>query len=349
MSSINFANGINNLGLLLCSLDNIEMISGYSIYMALFLLLLGEDVNRDIELLNLLGVRKEMIEPTLVWLSKNKSVIKQSAKTSDCVFIRSDFEVKSTYIKAVQQLGSIKKVNFIVNLNRINNYIAEKTNNQIKNILTSTDISEDTELIIVNTIYFNKKWIIPFRKKNEGTFTQKSGNKVKLLYMVGADVGNYYEDSSKRVFEKYYHDNVVMGIIIGDYLSIKSDDLNNIIYDFREIEVKLHIPKFKQDVKITLEETLKTLGINKIFNKESSVFSNISHSPLYVSKIIHQAKISVDEEGTEASAATMVIMNREMSIMPKKILEFKADKTFMWYIRDVKTNIILFNGIYDGK
>jgi serpin B len=110
-------------------------------------------------------------------------------------------------------------------------------------------------------------------------------------------------------------------------------------------EVKTSILKFKFETKTKLSDSLKKMGVSDAFNPKLANFSGISDSELSISRVIHQTFIDVQEEGTEAAAATMVEMEVGMDFSwDSKSKEFKADHPFMFFIEDRRTNCILFMG-----
>ena len=111
----------------------------------------------------------------------------------------------------------------------------------------------------------------------------------------------------------------------------------------RESLVELMIPKFKIESKINLKNILSNLGMEKMFQPSTTGLKGISDGVLFVSDVIQKAFIEVDETGTEAAAATAVIVVNRSSRMPKTV-RFVADHPFLFFIRDLQTNLVLFQG-----
>ena len=111
----------------------------------------------------------------------------------------------------------------------------------------------------------------------------------------------------------------------------------------RESLVELMIPKFKIESKINLKDILSNLGMEKMFQPSTAGLHGISDEVLFVSDVIQKAFIEVDETGTEAAAATAVIVVKRSSRMPKTE-RFVADHPFLFFIRDLQTNLVLFQG-----
>ena len=110
----------------------------------------------------------------------------------------------------------------------------------------------------------------------------------------------------------------------------------------RESLVELMIPKFKIESKINLKNILSNLGMEKMFQPSTTGLKGISDGVLFVSDVIQKAFIEVDETGTEAAAATAVFVFTKMSL--PKIDRFVADHPFLFFIRDLQTNLVLFQG-----
>ena len=111
----------------------------------------------------------------------------------------------------------------------------------------------------------------------------------------------------------------------------------------RESLVELMIPKFKIESKINLKDILSNLGMEKMFQPSTTGLKGISDEVLFVSDVIQKAFIEVDETGTEAAAATAVIVVKRSSRIPKTV-RFVADHPFLFFIRDLQTNLVLFQG-----
>ena len=125
-----------------------------------------------------------------------------------------------------------------------------------------------------------------------------------------------------------------------------SDFERNIEENQGRTKVHLEIPKFKIESEIRLVSILKRLGMTKMFQQEVADFKGISDIPLYVSDAIQKALIEVDETGTEAAAATAIVTStkNKKAVRPRKLEPFVADHPFLFFIRDLKTKLLLFQG-----
>ena len=239
----------------------------------------------------------------------------------------------------------------------INQWVEKKTEDKIKNLLIPGDLSSDTRLVLVNAIYFYGAWSHPFMKhmSDEKSFYLTGKDKVTFPFMNGKSGYKYYEDESIKALELPYNLNQASLII---FLPRGIDDINKLEekFDYQYFkavtsammyqEVSVSIPKFKLEAKVNLEEKLSDMGMSDAFTPFISDFSAMSPAAdLYISKVIHQAFIKLDEAGTEAAAATAVMMKGETSAKPIEIArEFRADHPFLFVIRDNATGSILFMG-----
>nr|XP_003703429.2 PREDICTED: antichymotrypsin-2-like isoform X1 [Megachile rotundata]XP_012141559.1 PREDICTED: antichymotrypsin-2-like isoform X1 [Megachile rotundata] len=236
--------------------------------------------------------------------------------------------------------------------NEINQWIKTKTNNKISNLISEDSIDDDMKLIMINAIYFNGNWLHKFDKQNtqNRVFYVAKDQKKFIPTMFNKSKYNYGKIPTlhaKFIEIPYMNTNIVMTIVLPDEV----DGLTNLQSNFSwEIlknasrsnnDVELYLPKFKIEFTVDLENTLRALRMNKLFEDDAN-FNRISKRPLKVSKILHKAIIEVNEAGTEAAAATVINMRvRRMIDMPE---EFFVDRPFMFIIEHKQNNIPLFIG-----
>jgi len=256
--------------------------------------------------------------------------------------------------------AGFNEVDFINEENRekarltINKWVEDKTNNKIKNLIHPEDISALTRLILVNAIYFKGKWQNQFdpQETRDMPFNLENQKKISVPMMHQEGRFNYTEDNEVQVLELPYSENEVSmiiflpkeGISLSDFeKEISVERINKLLANLTQEKVDVYIPKFKMEKRYILNKPLIDLGMKDAFDMSLADFSGMAESKdLYISKVIHQSFIEVNEEGTEAAAATAVIMSGK-AIAPM-IIEFKADRPFLFIIRDIKTNTILFMG-----
>ena len=129
----------------------------------------------------------------------------------------------------------------------------------------------------------------------------------------------------------------------------RSDDYTDIEPDnFKIVKVNTHIPKFTHRKKVDLVPVLKSLGLSDMFNPVNADFSKISNEGAFVSKMVHEAVVIVNEKRTTAAAATVAIMNSRGAAPIEKIIEFRADHTFVYKIRHLPSKLDLFVGVFEN-
>lgn len=279
-------------------------------------------------------------------------------ETANALWIQEDFPIKDQYISNVEEFYSGKATNldFVVHPDEsketINDWVEEKTNDKIKDLIPDDLIDEYTRLIITNAIYFNGKWLSEFDKEatREEKFYLSENEEIYVETMYSSMYLNYAENSNSKIIELPYKGNdICMYIVLPNENAIEEFETSFSLDDYAALkssmdsrsEVRVWLPKFKFETKTELSESLKIMGIVDAFEHESADFSGISDRKLAISAVIHQAFVDVQEEGTEAAAATAIEISEEEGFPVK---EFRADHPFMFFIEDKRTSCILFMG-----
>ena len=288
---------------------------------------------------------------------------KMTLKVANGLWAQEDFKFDSAYFNLIKAnyISELKSVNFIPETEReqvrkeINNWVERRTNHKIKDLISYSDLDSRTRLVLVNAIYFLASWDKPFLK--EGTEPAKffllNKTNITVPFMSQKSHYGYYEDSALKVLEIPYSDQKASMVI---FLPMKNDGIKNLEKVWRysyyqEIMSKLqpddewiYLPKFETTYKTDLNKELSKMGMPLAFSESSADFSGMTGKrDLYISDVIHQAFIRVDEEGTEAAAATAVTMRCTAAYTPQAKI-FKADHPFIFLIRENTTGSILFIG-----
>ena len=280
------------------------------------------------------------------------------------LWAQKDFKFLDSYFNLVKQNynSELKNVDFKDNAEReatrrdINSWVEKNTNDKIKNILSQSDLNAMTRLVLVNAIYFNADWTTPFKIESTKPreFSLVNGTKTIVSFMNQRGQFNYYEDSKIQAIEIPYKENKASMVII---LPITTDGIKElgksldykyyqeIIEALQSTDVGLSFPKFKMDLQLELSTTLSQMGMPLAFSPESADFSGMTGKrDLFISKVIHQAFVKVDEKGTEAAAATAVVMSMGSAPHHVEPKIFNADHPFVFLIKDNTTGSILFMG-----
>jgi len=237
----------------------------------------------------------------------------------------------------------------------INRWVEKKTNYKIKNLIKRGVLTPLIRLILTNAVYFKGNWLLPFHPSltRLSSFTLIEGEKVEVPMMNRPAKFNYSEKEMLQILEMPYASEDLSMIIL---LPKQTDGLKEIenlltlekvkswLSALKKQEVVVFIPKFKITSEFILSKMLKSLGMTDAFSMELADFSGIAPDAmgLYISEVIHKAFVDVNEEGTEAAAATAVVV-KELSF-PKERAVFRADHPFIFIIRDMRSGSILFLG-----
>jgi serpin B len=229
----------------------------------------------------------------------------------------------------------------------INDWVANKTKNKIQDLIPKGAIDSLTKIVISNATYFKGKWEYPFDEEN----TQKGvfNDTIDVEYMNQTEIFPYYEDENLQAIKLRYKTGKSAMIIIlpkdGSKPSLSKELFQKIDDGFEKYSVTLKMPKFKfTSNPMSLIESMKKLGMSRAFSNKAD-FSKISkNADLYISDILHKTFIEVDEYGTEAAAATAVLIKTTGIIEGVLSANMTIDKTFTYMIIDEPTKQILFLG-----
>ena len=242
----------------------------------------------------------------------------------------------------------------------INQWVEQKTENKIRDLLPQGSIDPLTRLVITNAVYFNGTWAQPFEPAltKEADFRTGTGPSVKVRMMESGARYPYTETDTVQYIElPYIHNSTkALSMIVilpkGDDLkpaeaALNDNNLSALRGSAVSQSVNLYLPKFRMDTEYRLPQTLSAMGMPTAFTGGAADFSGMDGTKnLYISDVIHKAFIDVNEEGTEAAAATAVVMVPGMAAPGKRppVPEFRADHPFVFLIQDKETGTILFIG-----
>ena len=261
--------------------------------------------------------------------------------------------VKSAYNAPVEKLDF--KKNPDGSRNTINKWVEQKTEDRIKDLIPLGAIDSDTRLVLTNAIYFKGDWKYQFLKEEtkESKFILNDGSKIKTPFMNMTGAFDYFENETYKMIRLPYKGDKQSMVMVLPHENYMMKDVERQVdqksfeamFQYYQPNAILSIPKFKATLPLGLNDHLKSLGMIAAFGNAG--FSKLSPSAdLYISDVIHKAFIEINEEGTEAAAATAVVMRIE-SVGPHeepKPKEFIADHPFLYYIIDNQTRAILFMG-----
>jgi serpin B len=236
----------------------------------------------------------------------------------------------------------------------INNWVSDQTEGRIKNLIPQGAIDAMTRLVLTNAIYFNAAWQYPFNKEatTDGIFHLLSGSEISVLMMHQTESFAYTEGSDYQAVELLYDGSELSMLVLlpqsGQFAafegSLDAGKVDDIIKSLDTKKVALTMPKFKFSSDFSLKRTLSDMGMPVAFTGNADFSGMDGKRDLQISDVIHKAFVSVDESGTEAAAATAVIMRLTSAPIPEQIITMTIDRPFIFLIRDIQTGTVLFIG-----
>lgn len=241
----------------------------------------------------------------------------------------------------------------------INGWVEKQTEQHIKDLLPLGSIDGDTRLVLVNAIYFLADWAAPFAKETTRSADFAAPGGVRAVpTMMDERLAPYAEVDGHQLLElRYKGDQMAMTVVLpkrGTSLGaveseLSGERLDHWVAALKPARVAVALPKFKLTPKdpLSLKKAFTELGMSAAFDPGKADFTGIaeeaSREPLFISDVVHKAMVAVDEKGTEAAAATAVIMATESAAMAPSI-SFQADRPFLFIIRDTTSGAVLFMG-----
>jgi serine protease inhibitor len=278
-------------------------------------------------------------------------------RIANAPFAQRDMKLVDAYLKALAtQFGAGIRLVDYKNASEaarktINGWVSDQTEQRIPELLVPGTVTPDVRLALVNAIYLKAAWQTPFAVEATKTepFTRLDGSTVDVPMMNGGGILRYAAGDGWQAVElPYVGDSLAMTIIVPDDLAafekgLTPELLAGVAAGLADRSVILALPKFRIETKVELAETLAAMGMPTAFDGGSADFSGITtEERLFISAVIHQANIDVDEKGTTAAAATAVMMRA--TAIPGDQVTLRADRPFLFALRDVPTGTILFFG-----
>lgn len=295
--------------------------------------------------------------------SLNQKTDKYELNIANALWGQEKYPFLPEYLQRVEKYygGKLNNLDFVnqteAAIQTINNYIAKQTKDKIKDLLAKDTLSGDTRLVLTNAIYFKGSWQFEFAKKDtkELPFKLDSGKTIntELMHLYPKEnLFRYYENNLLKAIELPYDGERLSMLIILPHQNISSladwltaSNLASAQKEMQEEEIEtIALPKFKFDTKYQMKKTLIDMGMSTAFSNLADFSGMDGTDSLYIDKVIHQAFVKVDEEGTEAAAATAVGMAIKSAIEEKKPKKFIADHPFLFIIQDNQSRAILFLG-----
>ena len=335
--------------------ENNTFFSPLSIWIALAMLYEGAEGESAAQLQKALYLsrNKTILEENIKYLLDNlNNKENYTLKIANALWPQINSSIKQEYVDILENYyhAYLQYLNYAKDPEKaretINSWTNNQTNGKIKDLLHRGDVNPQTVLVLTNAIYFYGLWSHPFNssKTTDSYFFTPQG-KIKVKMMHNKLRLKYTEDGNAQVVElPYKGKNISMLIILPKTQDFKINlaMIQKWRENLRDAMVNISFPRFEIKERLSLKNSLEELGINDIFNPAKANLNGISSS-LTVSNIIHQSYVKVDENGTEATAATGIsVRATALPLLPHVI--FKADHPFLFLIQDKVTGSILFMG-----
>lgn len=287
-----------------------------------------------------------------IWINKSKDItVKDEFVATNLAYYNSEVFLEEFNLNTVKN---------------VNSWVKDKTNDMIDEVISEEDMKDDTLMYLVNALSFDAEWEEIYEETSIRTrdFTNYDKTVSETEMMSSTEYG-YLELENATGFKKYYVDEKYAfvallpneDIDINDFVdSLDGIELVEILEKESREEVLTRIPKFSFEYGNTLKDILESIGMQNAFDEQVADFSNMAildesiNKRIWISEVIHKTKIELDEKGTKAGAATVVVMSGEDSMAPlEEYIEPKKvylDRPFFYMIVDEENNVPLFMGTY---
>jgi len=235
----------------------------------------------------------------------------------------------------------------------INDWVSDQTEEHIKDLIPKGVIDEYTRLVLTNAIYFNAAWQYPFNENStaDGPFYLLYGGQITAPMMKQTESFGYADGEGCQAVELLYDGGELSMVILlpeaGQFEdfeeALEAQRVDAIIKSLQSTKVKLTMPRFEFESEFNLNNALSDMGMPDAFVYSIADFSGMDGiTDLFIAAVLHKAFVAVDEEGTEAAAATAVVIKTESE--PLSPVEVIINRPFIFLIRDIDTGAILFVG-----
>jgi len=344
--------------------------SPYSISQALAMTYAGARGDTEAEMADTLhfGLRQEDLHAAFNFLDMELAARGEGAQGKDeggfrlnivnAIWGQKDYEFLAAFLDTLAQNygAGLRLLDFINQPEEsriiINEWVREQTEGRIEDLIGKGMIDPMTRLVLTNAIYFNAAWASPFDEDatTEGSFHLIDGDEVAVPMMSQTNAFGYTEGDGYQAVELAYDGNELSMVILlpdsGEFGAFEGgldfEKISEAVDSIRYQEVALTMPKFDIESSFDLKETLSAMGMPVAFTAEADFSGMNGKRNLYISDVVHKAFVSLDEAGTEAAAATAVIVG--LTSMPMEPVTVDVDRPFIFMIRDIETGAILFVG-----
>ena len=284
---------------------------------------------------------------------------KYNLQVTNALWVKDGYKIKQDYLDTAKThySSTVDNVDFVTDdgINKINSWVAEKTNEKIQDILAPGSTDELTRMVITNAVYFKGKWGLQFDSRNTADmpfWTDKENSVITPMMKEDAAMYNYADAGDLQALElNYLGGDISMVVLLPKERnglesveqSLSKEKLDSIMDSMTRQPLTVQFPKFEFETEYNLINPLQNLGLEDAFDRYNADFHGITDEQVYLEQAVHRAFVNVNEEGTEAAAITALVV-RALSGSPEPVAEFVADHPFMFMIQEKETGEILFIG-----
>lgn len=283
--------------------------------------------------------------------------------TANALWLQQGYTFLTDYLEAIQKEydAGLEILDFVsprareISRLRINAWTSEKTHDHINDLLPQGSLSQYTRLVLTNAIFFSAPWKTAFdpQMSIDLPFVSLDGKKDTRKFMSLTDTLLYGRFDGFAVLDIPYAGNgLSMTILLPDEWNGVTDmeaviawnTMAKHLNELRPQEVTVWLPKWKLDFDLDASLVLQEMGMRDAFSLDADFSGMTGRKDLFIDKVLHKAFIDVNEKGTEAAAASAVIMAEKTTAVPNERVYFRADHPFIYLIRDGRSNSIFFIG-----
>ncbi|XP_054840132.1 neuroserpin isoform X1 [Eublepharis macularius] len=286
-------------------------------------------------------------------------------KLANSLYVQDGYHISDKFLQLMKKYfkAEVENVDFSQNLavaSQINRWVENHTNNMIKDFVSARDFSALTHFALLNAIYFKGNWKSQFRPENTRTFSftkdDESEVQIPMMYQQGEFYYGEFSDGSNeaggiyQVLEiPYEGDEISMMIVLSRQEVplatleplVKAQLIEEWASSVKKQKVEVYLPRFTIEQEIDMKDVLKGLGITEVFSPSADLTGMSDNKELYLSKAVHKAFLEVNEEGSEAAAASGMIAISRMAVLYPQVI---VDHPFFFVVRNRRTGTIIFIG-----
>ncbi|XP_057613330.1 neuroserpin [Chionomys nivalis] len=286
-------------------------------------------------------------------------------KIANSLFVQNGFHINDEFLQMMKKYfnAEVNHVDFSQNVavaNYINKWVENYTNSLLKDLVSPRDFDAVTHLALINAVYFKGNWKSQFRPENTRTFSftkdDESEVQIPMMYQQGEFYYGEFSDGSNeaggiyQVLEIPYEGEEISMMLVLSRQEVPLATLEPLLKaqlieewanSVKKQKVEVYLPRFTVEQGIDLKDIFKALGVTEIFIKDANLTAMSDRKELFLSKVVHKSFIEVNEEGSEAAAASGMIAISRMAVLYPQVI---VDHPFLFLIRNRKAGTILFMG-----